>query len=257
MTQSRGRWVSRGQAERGGPATAPSPGAALLQEPCRVQSNLASPGPRLGLALKATTGPNRLISSSVQQQSNLQPPRSLPQRGARASAVQQSNLGLGEASLAECGIRSSPHLWSEPPESLWPHLMPLRSPLPQGPQARPSSTRKQSRLLPTDTPSLDFGPTARYAPVDGHTHPGPSSRGGLESWTSGLMGEPLTLEDLAVPAKSQARAPSQAAMSQLLAFLQCLEHKVARLGCRGPQEPPVPLQQEPWTSDGQGFPACP
>nr|XP_053777008.1 LOW QUALITY PROTEIN: uncharacterized protein C1orf167 homolog [Desmodus rotundus] len=252
-----GRWVPRGQAERGGPATAPSLGAVLLQEPCRVQTNLASPSPRLGLALKARTGPNRLINSSFQQQSNLQPLRNLSQGGARALAVQQSNLGTAEASLAECGSRRSPHLWSEPPESFWPHVMPLGSPLSQGPQAHPSSTLKQSWLLPTDTPCPDFRPTACYAPVDGHTWPVPSSWGGPGNWTSGLMGEPLTLEELAVPAKSQARAPAQAAMTQLLASVQCLEHEVARLRCRGTQEPPVPSQQEPWASNGQGLPACP
>ncbi|KAM5320132.1 uncharacterized protein C1orf167 homolog [Glossophaga mutica] len=253
-----GRWVPRGQAERGGPATTPSPGAVLLrQEPRRVQTNLASPSPRLGLAPKATTGPHRLINPSFQQQSNLQPLRSLPQRGARALAIQQSNLGMGEASLAEYGIRSSPHLWPEPPESFSPHVVPLGSPLPRGPQAHPSSTLKLFRRLPTDTPFLDFRPTVHYAPVDGRTQLGPSSWGGLGSWTSGLMGEPLTLEDLAVPAKSQARAPSQAAMSQLLASVQCLEHEVARLRCWGTQEPPVPLQQEPWASNGQRCPACP
>ncbi|XP_054435644.1 uncharacterized protein C1orf167 homolog [Pteronotus mesoamericanus] len=250
------RWVPRGQAERGGPASTPCPGPVLGQEPCRVQTNLASPGPRPGLALKDATGPGRLISSSFQRQSNVQPLGGLPPGTAPALAVQQSNLGIREASLAECGSHSSPHLWLEPPERFWPHMMPLGSPLPRGPRARPPSPLKQSWLLATDTPYPGFQPIAHYAPVDGDTRPGPSSWGGLGNWTSGLMGEPLTLEDLAVPAKSQACIPSQAAISQLLASVQHLEHKVASPRCWGTQKPLVPSWQEPWASDGQALPAC-
>lgn len=243
------------QAERGEPATTPSPGVVFLQEPCRVQTNLASPVPRLGLALKDTTG--GLINPRFQQQSNLQPLGVLPQGAARTFAIRQSNLGVREASLAECGSRSSLCLWSEPQESFWPHRMPQGSPLSGGPQARPPSTLKQSWPLAIDTPCLGFRPAACYARVDGHTQPGSRSWSGLENWTSRLLGESLTLEDLAVPVKSQAGAPSQASISQLLASVQCLEHEAARLRCRETQEPPGPLQQEPWTSDGQALPACP
>lgn len=49
-----GRWVPVGQAGSRGAATTPSPGAALCQEPCRVQSSLTSPS--LGLALRDTPG---------------------------------------------------------------------------------------------------------------------------------------------------------------------------------------------------------
>lgn len=247
--------MPRGQAERGEAATTPSPRAALRQEPCQVQTNLASPRPRLGLALKDTTG--RLINSRFQQQSNLQPLGVLPLRGARAFTVQQSNLSAREACLAGCGSRSSPRPWSEPQEGFWPHGVPRGSPRPPGPQAQPSSTLKPSWILATDTPCPRFGPTLRCAPTDGHTQPGPRSWGGLGDWPSRLMGEPLTLDDLAVPVKSPARAPPQAATSRLLASGQHLEQEAARLRCWGAQEPPGPSPQEPWTSGGQALPAGP
>ncbi|XP_036208989.1 uncharacterized protein C1orf167 homolog [Myotis myotis] len=255
LGSGQGPWVPRGQAERGEPATTPSPRAALRQEPCQVQTNLASPRPRLGLALKDTTG--RLINSRFQQQSNLQPLGVLPLRGARAFTVQQSNLSAREAGLAGCGSRSSPHPWSEPQEGFWPHGVPRRSPQPPGPQAQPSPTLKPSWLLATDTPCPRSRPTLRYAPTDGHTEPGSRSWGGLGDWPSRLMGEPLTLDDLAVPVKSPARAPPQAATSRLPASGQHLEQEAARLRCWGAQEPPGPSPQEPWTSGGQALPAGP
>lgn len=242
-----------GQAERGGPATTPSPGAVLHQEPCRVQTNLASPSPRLGLTLKDKTG--QRMNSSFWQQSNLRPLGVLPQGRARECAIRQSNLSMRETSSTECGSHTSPHLWSDPQESFWPHMMPQGSPLPRGPLARPPSSLRQSRLLATDTPCRDFRPATGYAPFDGQTRPGPRSWGGLGSWTSRLMGEPLTLEDLAVPAESQGRAPSQAAISQLLASVRRLEHQAARLRCWASQETPGPPQQEPWTSNGQAVSA--
>ncbi|XP_070259158.1 uncharacterized protein C1orf167 homolog [Myotis yumanensis] len=250
-----GPWVPRGQAERGEPATTPSSRAALRQEPCQVQTNLASPRPRLGLALKDTTG--RLINSRFQQQSNLQPLGVLPLRGARAFTVQQSNLSAREAGLAGCGSHSSPHPWSEPQEGFWPHGVPRGSPRTSGPQAQPSPTLKPSWLLATDTPCPHSRPTLRYAPTDGNTQPGPRSRGGLGDWPSRLMGEPLTLDDLAVPVKSPAWAPPQAATSRLLASGQHLEQEAARLRCWGAQEPPGPSPQEPWTSGGQALLAGP
>ncbi|XP_059542236.1 uncharacterized protein C1orf167 homolog [Myotis daubentonii] len=255
LGSGQGPWVPRGQAESGEPATTPSPRAALRQEPCQVQTNLASPRPRLGLALKDTTG--RLINSRFQQQSNLQPLGVFPLRGARAFSVQQSNLRAREAGLAGCGSRSSPHPWSEPQEGFWPHGVPRGSPQPPGPQAQPSPTLKPSWLLATDTPCPCSRPTLRYAPTDGHTQPGPRSWGGLGDWPSRLMGEPLTLDDLAVPVKSPARAPPQAATSRLLASGQHLEQEAARLRCWGAQEPPGPSPQEPWTSGGQALPAGP
>ncbi|XP_070466888.1 uncharacterized protein C1orf167 homolog isoform X4 [Equus przewalskii] len=115
-----GQWVPMCQAKRGGPAATPSPGAVLCQEPCRVQTNLASPSPGLGLALKDTTG--QLINSGFWQQSNLQRLARRPQRRAPRFAVQQSNLSMKEATLAECGSHTSPQ--SEPQESVWPHMMP-------------------------------------------------------------------------------------------------------------------------------------
>ncbi|XP_019495291.1 PREDICTED: uncharacterized protein C1orf167 homolog, partial [Hipposideros armiger] len=246
-----GRWVPMGQAERGGPAASASPGSVLHQEPWRVQTNLASPSPRL----KDTAG--RLMNSSFRQQSNLRPLGVLPQGRARECAIQQSNLSPREPSSAECGSGTSPHLWSDPQESFWPHVVPQGGSLPQGPLARPSSSLRRSRLQATDTPCRDFRPATGYAPLDRHTRPGPRSWRGLGSWTSRLIGEPLTLEDLSVPAQSQARASSQAAISQLLASVRRLEQEAARLRCWASQEPPGPLQQEPWTSDGQAVPAYP
>ncbi|XP_069335237.1 LOW QUALITY PROTEIN: uncharacterized protein C1orf167 homolog [Eulemur rufifrons] len=231
-----GQWVPK----RGRPAATPSPGAALHQEPCGVQTNLASPGPRLGLVLKDTVGP--LVNSSFWQQSNLQPATGRP-RGKAREFAQQSNLSISET--------TSPCLWPEPRESFGPHVLPWGSPLPQGPPARPSHSLMQSRLLATDTQSLDFRPAAGFAPLNGRTQPGPRSWRGLGNWTSRLEGQPLTLEDLAVPAQSQARAPSHAAIHELLASVRRLEQEAARLKCRVSQGSPGAAQWDPWPSSGQ------
>lgn len=71
------------------------------------------------------------------------------------------------------------------------------------------------------------------------------------------MGEPLILEDLAAPAQSRTRAPSQVAIHQLLASVQRLEREAVRLRCQAPWEPPGPVQQESWTRAGQILPAHP
>ncbi|XP_007463249.1 PREDICTED: uncharacterized protein C1orf167-like [Lipotes vexillifer] len=216
LASTHGRWVPVGQAESRGAATTPSPGAALCQEPCRVQSKLTSPS--LGLALRDTTG--QLTNSSFRQQSNLQPLAGRPQRRAQAFAIQQSNLSVRETSMAEWGRR----LWSGAQESFWPHRMPGESPLPRGPLASPASRPRWSRLLSTNTPCPDIGPAAGLGPLKGHTRPDPRSQCGLGGWTSRLVGETLTLEDLAVPAQSRTRALSQVAIHQLLASVQRLEH---------------------------------
>ncbi|XP_025711964.1 uncharacterized protein C1orf167 homolog isoform X2 [Callorhinus ursinus] len=232
-----GRWARSYQAQRGGPAATPSPGAELHQEPCRVQTNLAGLSPGLSLVLKDTTG--RLINSSLQQQSNLEPPAGRPQGRARELAIQQSNLSMRGTSLAECRSPISPRLW--------PHVTPLspHDPRPQGSLACPSSSLRQSRLLATDSLSPDVQPAAGFAPFNGHTRPGSRPWCGLGSWPSRIRGEPLTLEDLTVPVQSQARGPSQTAIHQLLASVRHLEHAVVRLRCQAFQEP----------SSGQVLPA--
>ncbi|ELK10518.1 hypothetical protein PAL_GLEAN10012990 [Pteropus alecto] len=235
-----------GQAESRGPAATPSPGTGLRQEPCRVQTNLGSPSPRLGLALKDST--SRLTNSSFRQQSNLHPLGDLPKGRVRECAVRQSNLSIRETNVAKCGSRASPHVWSEPQKSFWPRVMGRGSPPPRRPLPRSPSSPRRSQLSATDTPCPDFRPTVGRAPLNGHTRPGSRCGCGLGNWITRLTGEPLTLDDLAVPARTQARAPSQAAISQLLASVRHLEHEAAHLGCRL-------SQQEPWTSDGQAFPA--
>ncbi|XP_063642217.1 uncharacterized protein C1orf167 homolog isoform X11 [Pan troglodytes] len=241
------QWVPGCQVERGGPAATPSPGAVLDQEPCRVQTNLASPGPRLGLALKDTTG--QLVNSSFWQQSNLQSLARRRQGKAREFAIQQSNLSINET--------SSPHLCPEPGGSFGPRKLPWGPLLSQEPLARPSPCLRQSRLPAPGIPSGDFRPTEAFAPLDGHTQPGLRSWGGLGSWRSRLVGEPLTLEDLAVPSQNQTQAPSHAAVHQLLASVHCLAQEAARLRCQAPQEPPGAVQQDLWTSSGQPFSAHP
>ncbi|XP_029802869.1 uncharacterized protein C1orf167 homolog isoform X2 [Suricata suricatta] len=238
-----GQWVRVGQAEREGPAATHSPGTVWRQEPCRVQTNLAGPSP----ILKDTTG--RLMNPGSQQQSNVQPPASRPQGGAREFAVQQSNLSARGASLAACRSHPSPRLRSEHQDSFWPHLVPQGGPLSRASLACPSSSQSQSLLPGTDTPCPDVQPATAFALLSGHT---PWCV--LGSWPPRLMGEPLTLEDLTVPVQSQARAPSQSAFHQLLASVQRLEHEVARLGCRASWEPAGPAPWSPWTSGGQALP---
>ncbi|CAI9179428.1 unnamed protein product [Rangifer tarandus platyrhynchus] len=255
LASRRGRWVPMGLAERGGPAATPCPGTALRQEPCRVQSNLASPSPSLGLVLRDMTG--RLTNSSFRKQDNLQPLVGRPQGRVQDFAIQQSNLCARETHTAECGRLTSPQLWSEPQESFRPHLMPQGSPLPQGPLARPSSSLRQSWLLATDTSCPDIGLATGLAPLKGPTWSDPRSRCGLGGWTSRLVGEPLTLKDLAVPAQSPPRAPSQAAIHQLLVCVQRLECQAVRLRCQASREFPGPVWQEPWTRAVQTLPVHP
>ncbi|KAB0377232.1 hypothetical protein FD755_011676, partial [Muntiacus reevesi] len=237
LASRRGRWVPVGPAERGGPAATPCLGTALRQEPCRVQSNLASPSPSLGLVLRDMTG--RLTNSSFRQQDNLQPLVGRPQGRVQDFAIQQSNLCARETHTAECGRLTSPQLWSEPQESFRPHLMPQGSPLPRGPLARPSSNLRQSWLLATDTSCPDIGLATGLAPLNGPTWSDPRSRCGLGGWTSRLVGEPLTLKDLAVPAQSPSQTPSQAAIHQLLVCIQRLECQAVRLRCQVSREFPA------------------
>ena len=244
-----------GPAERGGPGATPCPGTALRQEPCRVQSNLAIPSPSPGLVLRDMTG--RLTNSSFRQQDNLQPLVGRPQGRVQDFAIQQSNLCARETHTAECGRLTSPQLWSKPQESFRPHLMPQGSPLPRGPLARPSSSLRQSWLLATDTSCPDIGLATGLAPLKGPTRSDPRSRCGLGGWTSRLVGQPLTLKDLAVPAQSPPRAPSQAAIHQLLVCVQRLECQAVRLRCQASREFPGPVRQEPWTRAGQTLPAHP
>ncbi|XP_027419906.1 uncharacterized protein C1orf167 homolog [Bos indicus x Bos taurus] len=251
-----GRWVPMGPAERAGPAATPCLGTALCQEPCQVQSNLTSrsPSPSLGLILRDTTG--RLTNSSFRQQVNLQSLVGRPQGTAKDFAIQQSNLCARETHTAECGHLTSPQLWSEPQESFSPHLMPQGSPLPRGPLAHPSSNLRRSWLLATDTSCPDIKLTTGLAPLKGPTWSDPRSQCGLGGWTSRLVGEPLTLKDLAVPAQIASQAPSQAAIHQLLVCVQRLECEAVRLRCQASREPPGPVRQELWTRAGQTLPVC-
>ncbi|XDA81634.1 hypothetical protein R6Z07F_011565 [Ovis aries] len=252
LASRHGQWVPVGPAERGGPAATPCLGTVLHQEPCRVQSNLASPSPSpsLGLILRDTT--SRLTNSSFQQQVNLKPLVGRPQD----FAIQQSNLCARETHTAECGRLTSPQLWSEPQKRFWPHLMPQGSPLSRGPLAHPSSSLRRSWLLATAPSCPDIRLTTRLAPLKGPAWPDPGSQCGLGGWASRLAGEPLTLKDLAVPAQSPPQAPSQAAIHQLLVCVQRLECEAVRLRCQASREPPGPVLQEPWTRAGQTLPVC-
>ncbi|XP_013359714.1 PREDICTED: uncharacterized protein C1orf167 homolog isoform X2 [Chinchilla lanigera] len=204
-------------AARGGPAATCSSGTALCQEPRRIQTNLSSPRPRRGPALKDTTG--WLVNSSFPRQCNVQPRTRRPP--GKAPAARQSNLGLtGAASPPPRGslgalARLSPCLW----------------------QTRPATAPR---------------PTASFAPPHGRTWPGPGFWGRLGGQTSRFTGEPLTLEDLAVP---QAQRPSRAAIHQLLTSVQHLEWQAARLGGRASREPPGPAQRGPSPGGGQALPA--
>lgn len=219
------------QAQRGEPATTPSPGAVLRQEPCRVQTNLA--GQR-----SPSLSPG-LMNASLQQQSNLQPPAGTPRGRARELAIPQSNLSLRGTSSAQ-GRSPISH-------RLWPDMTPQGRPCPQGSLACPWSSLRQSRLLATDTPGSDVQPDAGFGPFSGHTRPGSRPWCDLGGGPSRLRGKPLTLEDLTVPVQSQARAPSQTAIHQLLASVRHLEHAVNHLRCQVCQAP----------SNGQVLPAHP
>ncbi|EHB16618.1 hypothetical protein GW7_09097 [Heterocephalus glaber] len=205
-----GPWVPLCRAARGEPADTCSPRATLCQEPSQVQTNLTSP--RSHPALKDTLG--RLVNSSFPQQSNLQPcaQKALGQE----PAAQQSNLCLSLAT-------------SPPPQGSLGALAPCLWPAP---------------------PATEPRPTAGFAPPHGCTWPGPRFWGGLGSWTSRLTGEPLTLEDLAVPAQRQAWDPSHAPTHQLLASMRHLEKQAACPRGRNkaqdsvaPEETPAARQQ--------------
>ncbi|XP_038320550.1 uncharacterized protein C1orf167 homolog isoform X3 [Canis lupus familiaris] len=226
----------------------PSPGAVLRREPGRVQSNLAAPS----LVL---TDADRLMNSSLQQQSNLPPP-ARPQGRARDPAVQQSNLSARGSGLAG-GRRCSPRPPPELHESFGPPGAAQGSPRPPGSLACPSSTLRSPRLLATDTPCPDVPPAAGSAPFNGCAQPDSGPWGGPRSGPSRLVGEPLTLEDLTVPVHGRAQAPSHTAVHQLLASVRHLERAVARLGCRPSQEAPGPAQRAPWSSSGQALAAPP
>nr|XP_034492613.1 LOW QUALITY PROTEIN: uncharacterized protein C1orf167 homolog [Marmota flaviventris] len=229
LSHGNGQSVPICQVTRGGPPTTPSPGTALPQDPCRVQSNLASPHPRLGLPLKDTTC--WLDTSGFQQQSNLWSLAGRPQGKVRESPVQQKNLrvgGTGSSSLRE----------SHRPRALLPLCM---------------------RQVPGATlaPCPNFRPATGFSPLDGCPRPGPRAWRDLESRTGRLVGEPLTLEDLAVPARSQARAPPPIATCLLLASVKRLEQEAAGLRCRVSRKPPGHAPWGPHTRRGQTFPARP
>ncbi|XP_023587965.1 uncharacterized protein C1orf167 homolog [Trichechus manatus latirostris] len=249
-----GQRVPVHQARRGGPAATPSPRTVLRQEPCLVQTNLASPGPSPGLALEDTIG--RRATSSFLQQSNLQPRAGRPHLRAQSFAIQQSNLSLSKTSFVVRGNRTSSQLWSEPQESFSTHTLPWGSPLCcSGQLTCPSLSLRQSQPRAPDTPCPDFRPLAGFIPQDGCPQPGTRSWFALGRWTSGPVGEPLTLEDLAVPAQSQAQAPSHAGIQQSLASVRCLEHEASRVRCWASQEPLGPVRQDLWASGSQAVPA--
>ncbi|KFO31605.1 hypothetical protein H920_06991 [Fukomys damarensis] len=168
----------------------------------------------------------RLVNSNFLQQSNLQP--RTPRTPEKVPAAQQCNLRLSMA--------TSP-LHQDSLGVLAPRL--LQTP----PAAEPHCP--------------DPRPTAGVAPLCGRTWPGPRFWGGLGGRTSKLTGEPLTLEDLAIPALRQAWHPSHAPIHQPLASVQYLEHQAARLRGQVPREPPSPAQRDPCPGSGQGLPAHP
>ncbi|XP_077883858.1 uncharacterized protein C1orf167-like [Ictidomys tridecemlineatus] len=229
LSHGNGQSVPICQVTREGPPTTPSPGTALPQDPCRVQSNLASPLAHLGLPLKDTTC--WLDTSGFQQQSNLWSLAGRPQGKVRESPVQQKNLhvgGTGSSSLRE----------SHRPRAHLPLCM---------------------RQVPGATlaPCSNFRPATGFGPLDGCPRPGPRAWRDLESRTGRLVGEPLTLEDLAVPAQSQARAPPPSATCLLLASVKRLEQEATGLRCRVSQKPPGHAPWGPRTRRGQAFPARP
>ncbi|TKC51028.1 hypothetical protein EI555_003173 [Monodon monoceros] len=188
--------------------------------PSPEQPDQPQPGPR------PEGHARQLTNSSFRQQSNLQPLAGRPQGRPQAFAIQQSDLSVRETSHAR-GKPSTPRATGFP--SLPPEVVPAavhQYPLP----------RHWARCRP--------GP-ARRAHMAGPQIP---------VW---LVGEPLILGDLAAPAQSRTRAPSQVAIHQLLASVQRLEREAVRLRCQAPWEPPGPVQQESWTGAGQILPAHP
>ncbi|KAM4872893.1 uncharacterized protein C1orf167 homolog, partial [Thomomys bottae] len=189
------------------------------QEPRQVQTNVASLSPHLGLALKDSTG--QWDISGFQQQSNVRPTaHRRPVGSARESAVQQSNLGLHAT--------TSLHLQQGP-----------------GQRAPPSLRAQQASLgtAPSISPSISNRLSTGFTHLDGQMQLEDPSWHRLGGWAPRLLEEPLTLEDLAVP--RQARAPSPAALHQLLTAVRQLEHRAISLSCQEAWKPPGPAQQGP------------
>ncbi|XP_032746874.1 uncharacterized protein C1orf167 homolog [Rattus rattus] len=202
-----------------GQVTTHSQDSVLCQKPYQVQSNLASPRPRLALALKDTAG--RLGDTGLWQQSNLQLPTGRSQGRTREPSVQQSNLCFRGT--------TSPHLQNSclPPTG-------------------PSSHQKQTLQVADTFLSLPGG----LAPLDGCTWPGPRSWCGSGSWAPRLVGEPLTLEDLSISAHSQSQASSPFSCSTanwLLDSIQHLEPEATSLGNQISWEHPGLTQSGPHT----------
>ncbi|XP_060234629.1 uncharacterized protein C1orf167 homolog [Meriones unguiculatus] len=213
-------------------ATTPSQGSVLCQKPYQVQSNLASPQPRLALALKDRAG--RVGDTGLLQQSNLQLPAGRSRRRTREPFVQHSNL---------C-FRGTPS----------PRLQNSCLP-PTG----PSSHRKQT-LQVTDTSCLDLRLSGDLAHLDGCIYTDPRPWGSSGSWVPRLVGKPLTLKDLSIPAHSQFQAPPPSSCSTvhwLLDSIQHLEPEATRSGSQASQEYPSPKQRGAHTRDSQSTPAQP
>lgn len=119
------------QAERGGPALTPSPGAVLCQEHCRVQTNLASPGPGLNPTLKDMTG--QLLSSGFWQQSNLKTPAKRPREKAQEVAAQQSNLNIGRPAWPGMEVTPAPASAQSFRKASGPIQCTREAPYPKGP----------------------------------------------------------------------------------------------------------------------------
>ncbi|XP_006885958.1 PREDICTED: uncharacterized protein C1orf167 homolog [Elephantulus edwardii] len=221
----------------------PCPQTMLHQEPCLIQTNLGSPS----LTLEDKTG--QRLRSRFLQQSNLQPWSGRRHLKAQSFSFQQSNLSLSKASLAECGDSTGPHLWLESQESFGLHTLPRGSPL--------CYSRQLTHLSQSQPPDPDFKLPADFSPLDGCPQLGPRASCVLNQWTCRPVGEPLTLDDLTVPAQSQCQAPSHDDGHQLLASMQCLEHKAAQLKCWGSQKPLDPVLWGPWASGGHAVPARP
>ncbi|XP_040591011.1 uncharacterized protein C1orf167 homolog isoform X3 [Mesocricetus auratus] len=209
-----------------------SQGSVLCQKPYQVQSNLTSPCPRPALALKATTG--QLGDAGLWQQSNIQLPAGRSQSRAREPFAQQSNLCFRGT--------TSPRLCNS--------CLP-----PTGP-----SSYQRRTLQAMDTPSLDLRLCGALAPLDGGSRPGPRPWCGSGSWASRLVEEPLTLEDLSVPAHSQSWVPSRSLCSADHWLLDSIQHlDPEATGSRSPacQEHPGPTQRRAHTRGGQPAPTQP
>lgn len=210
-------------------ATTHSQGSMLCQKPCHVQSNLASPRSHLALVPKDTAG--RLGGTGLWQQSNLQLPAGRSRGRTREPFVQHSNL---------C-FRGTPS----------PHLQNSCLP-PTGPSSHRSRT-----LQVTETPCLDLRFSGGLAHLDGCAWTDPRPWGSSGSWVPRLVGKPLTLKDLSIPAHSQSQAPSSSSCSTVhwpLDSIQHLETEATRLGSQVSQEHLSPKQREAHTRDSQTTP---